>query len=118
MSFLAHSWGGRCVPLDEQDFRKRRNVPLSGWPFDRSAPEPFYEQSLLEVGEVNSSASTALPSEFVNGFCDFASPPLNRKQVACLTTITAADLASSARYRFQKFVGGLKRSTVSVNMSL
>src|ERR1700730_8692345 len=66
-------WGGRCVPLDEQDFRERRHVPLSGWPFDRSALEPFYEraQSLLEVGEFNYSASTALPGEFVNGFCDF-----------------------------------------------
>jgi hypothetical protein len=67
------NWGGRCVPLDEQDFRKRRHVPLSGWPFDRSALEPFYEraQSLLEVGEFDYSASTALPGEFVDGFCDF-----------------------------------------------
>src|SRR3984893_14206312 len=65
-------WGGRCVPLDEQDFRERRHVPFSGWPFDRSALEPFYEraQSLLEVGEYNYPASTALPGEFVNGFCD------------------------------------------------
>src|ERR1700730_4042498 len=37
-------WGGRCVPLDEQDFWKRPHVPLSGWPFDRSALQPFYER--------------------------------------------------------------------------
>src|SRR5262249_20278317 len=55
-------WGGRCVPLQDQDFRKRPHVPLSGWPFDRSALQPFYEraQSLLEVGEFNYLASTAL----------------------------------------------------------
>jgi choline dehydrogenase-like flavoprotein len=55
-------WGGRCVPLDEQDFRKRPHVPLSGWPFDRSALQPFYEraQTLLEAGVFDYSASTAL----------------------------------------------------------
>ena len=62
-------WGGRCVPLEDQDFRKRPHVPLSGWPFDRSALQPFYEgaQSLLEVGEFN---YTALPGELVKGFRD------------------------------------------------
>src|SRR5439155_10690630 len=55
-------WGGRCVPLDEQDFRKRPHVPLSGWPFGRAALQPFYEraQSLLEAGVFDYSASTAL----------------------------------------------------------
>src|SRR5215475_10954666 len=43
--------------------------------------------------------------------------PLNRKQVARLITITDSDLASSVRYLLQKFVGGLKRSTVSVSTS-
>src|SRR5215469_9070293 len=53
-------WGGRCVPLDEQDFRKRSHVPLSGWPFDRSELQPFYEraQMLLEAGMFDYSAST------------------------------------------------------------
>jgi choline dehydrogenase-like flavoprotein len=57
------SWGGRCVPLDEQDFRKRSHVPLSGWPFDRSVLRPFYEraQILLEAGVFDYSASTASP---------------------------------------------------------
>src|SRR6516164_9762164 len=53
-------WGGRCVPLEDQDFRKRPHVPLSGWPFDRSVLQPFYEsaQTLLEVGGFDYSAST------------------------------------------------------------
>jgi hypothetical protein len=40
------------VPLDELDFRKRAHVPLSGWPFDRSTLQPFYEraQDLVEAG--------------------------------------------------------------------
>src|SRR5260370_5540280 len=55
-------WGGRRVPLDEQDFWKRPHVPLSGWPFDRSALQPFYEraQTLLEAGGVYYFPSTAL----------------------------------------------------------
>jgi choline dehydrogenase-like flavoprotein len=66
-------WGGRCVPLDEQDFRKRPHVLLSGWPFDRSALGPFYvrAQTLLEVGEFDYSASTALrDSELIDAFHD------------------------------------------------
>jgi GMC oxidoreductase len=67
-------WGGRCVPLDEQDFRKRPHVPLSGWPFDRSALRPFYEraQCLLEAGAFDYSALTALPrcGALIEGFHD------------------------------------------------
>jgi choline dehydrogenase-like flavoprotein len=66
------TWGGRCAPLQDQDFRKRPHVPLSGWPFGRSALQPFYEhaQSLLELGEFNYSASTVLPGELIEGFRD------------------------------------------------
>jgi len=67
-------WGGRCVPLDEQDFRKRHHVPLSGWPFSRTTLQPFYEraQSLLEAGAFDYSASTALRDgdSLVEGFRD------------------------------------------------
>jgi choline dehydrogenase-like flavoprotein len=66
-------WGGRCVPLDEQDFQRRPHVPLSGWPFAKSALQPFYEraQTLLEVGEFDYSASTALRcGEFIDAFRD------------------------------------------------
>jgi choline dehydrogenase-like flavoprotein len=67
-------WGGRCVPLDEQDFWKHPHIPLSGWPFDRSALLPFYEraQSLVEAGVFDYSASTALQgrSELIEGFHD------------------------------------------------
>lgn len=61
-------WGGRCVPLQDQDLRKRPYVPLSGWPFDRSTLQPFYEraQSLLEVGEFN----YALAGELIEGLHD------------------------------------------------
>ena len=66
-------WGGRCVPLDEQDFWKRPHVPLSGWPFDRSALQPFYEraQTLLQAGAFDYSAATALRgAELVEAFRD------------------------------------------------
>src|SRR5262249_47275281 len=66
------TWGGRCIPLEDQDFRKRLHVPLSGWPFDQSALEPFYEraQALLELGNFDYSASTALRGDFIEGFRD------------------------------------------------
>ena len=67
-------WGGRCVPLDEHDFQKRPHIPLSGWPFNRSALQPFYEraQTLLEAGVFDYSASTALldGGGLVEGFRD------------------------------------------------
>jgi len=66
-------WGGRCVPLDEHDFRKRPHIPLSGWPFDRAELQPFYEraQTLLEAGMFDYSASTALRGgTLIEGFRD------------------------------------------------
>ena len=66
--------GGRCVPLDEHDFRKRPHVPLSGWPFDGPTLQPFYEraQSLVEAGVYDYSASTALRRRgtLIEGFRD------------------------------------------------
>jgi choline dehydrogenase-like flavoprotein len=45
-------WGGWCRPMDESDFTARDWVPDSGWPFGRSALEPYYPraQSLVEAG--------------------------------------------------------------------
>src|SRR5262249_30988824 len=66
-------WGGRCVPLDELDLRKRAHVPLSGWPFERSALQPYYEraQDLVEAGSFDYCAATALPGgKLVEGFRD------------------------------------------------
>jgi choline dehydrogenase-like flavoprotein len=65
--------GGRCVPLDELDFRKRAHVPLSGWPFDRSALQPFYEyaQDLVEAAVFDYRADAALPGgELIEGYRD------------------------------------------------
>jgi choline dehydrogenase-like flavoprotein len=46
-------WGGRCVPFDEIDFEPRDYVPHSGWPIERSALFPYYEDAnrLCEAGE-------------------------------------------------------------------
>jgi choline dehydrogenase-like flavoprotein len=37
--------GFRCAPLDAVDFEKREGVPDSGWPFDRSHLDPYYERA-------------------------------------------------------------------------
>lgn len=43
--------GARMRPLDEIDFEERDWVPYSGWPFDKSHLDPFYEcaQTVCEI---------------------------------------------------------------------
>jgi choline dehydrogenase-like flavoprotein len=119
-------WGGRCVPLDEQDFWKRPHVPLSGWPFDRSALHPFYEraQSLVEAGVFDYSASTALQGrgELIEGFRDpdmltesleRFSPPTNfwkkyRAELAESTAVIVIDHATCLRLSGDQAVTGLE----------
>ncbi len=44
--------GVRHAPLDKIDFEKRDSLPYSGWPFDKSHLDPFYEraQSVCKLG--------------------------------------------------------------------
>jgi choline dehydrogenase-like flavoprotein len=46
-------WGGRCVPLDAEDFEKRPWVPHSGWPINLQDLEDGYRfaHEQLELGE-------------------------------------------------------------------
>jgi choline dehydrogenase-like flavoprotein len=50
----SNHWGGWCRPLDAIDFEKRAWVPHSGWPFPKSAIEPYFAraQSLVEAGPI------------------------------------------------------------------
>jgi choline dehydrogenase-like flavoprotein len=45
-------WAGFCRPLDEIDFQTRDWIPYSGWPFDKSHLDPFYEraQPICQLG--------------------------------------------------------------------
>ena len=45
-------WGGWCRPMDAIDFEARPWMPHSGWPFPRTALDPYYPkaQSLVEAG--------------------------------------------------------------------
>lgn len=56
-------WGGRCMPLDPIDFRRRPWVPHSGWPFAPEELAPWYPQAnrLCEAGAYDYSAATAVP---------------------------------------------------------
>jgi hypothetical protein len=117
------SWGGRCVPLDEQDLRKRPRVPLSGWPFDRSALQPFYEraQSLVEA-EVFDYAALAGHGGLVEGFRDpdmltetleRFSPPTNfwkryRAELAKSSSVIVIEHATCLRFSGDQVVTGLE----------
>lgn len=43
-------WGGRCAPLDEQDFRQRDWIPHSGWPIDRAELDRYYVRARQVAG--------------------------------------------------------------------
>jgi len=45
-------WSGWCMPLDAIDFEERDGLPYRGWPFARSALEPWYRraQDVCQVG--------------------------------------------------------------------
>jgi len=40
-----NAWGGWCRPLDAIDFEDRPSLPASGWPFERSLLDPYYERA-------------------------------------------------------------------------
>ena len=48
----SNHWGGWCRPLDAIDFENREGMPYSGWPFPRTAIEPYFAraQALVEAG--------------------------------------------------------------------
>lgn len=66
-------WGGRCVPFDPIDFRKREWVPNSGWPIDLEELEPYIAMAndLSEAGAADFDARSVFPgtqSEILRGF--------------------------------------------------
>ncbi|HUI06227.1 MAG TPA: GMC family oxidoreductase [Verrucomicrobiae bacterium] len=52
--------GVRIRPLDAIDFEKRNEVPFSGWPFDKSQLDPYYEraQAFCRVEPADYSTAT------------------------------------------------------------
>ena len=44
-------WGGRCVPMDEIDFKKRSWIPNSEWPIKYSELKPYFSsaEKLLKI---------------------------------------------------------------------
>jgi choline dehydrogenase-like flavoprotein len=69
-------WGGRCVPFDAIDFKKREWVPYSGWPIGLAELEPYIAKAneLSEAGEADFDARSVFPNtqpEILRGFdCD------------------------------------------------
>ena len=53
-------WAGACRPLDEIDFEARPEVPHSGWPFNKSQLDPYYQraQALCQLGPYDYNPDT------------------------------------------------------------
>ncbi|PSF37811.1 hypothetical protein C7H19_07445 [Aphanothece hegewaldii CCALA 016] len=43
-------WSGVCIPLDRSDFQRREWMPYSGWAFELSHLEPYYQQAQTILG--------------------------------------------------------------------
>ncbi|MFD2569125.1 GMC oxidoreductase [Spirosoma soli] len=58
------AWGGRCIPFEPLDFKKRDWVPDSGWPFSYEALEPYYRKAaeLCQIGDYEFNAHAAFPA--------------------------------------------------------
>jgi len=68
-------WGGRCVPFDEVDFKRRHHVPYSGWPISKNDLLPYYDRAhfYLNVGENKYQGSEVFGSQnrpMISGFAD------------------------------------------------
>ncbi|MGI8584565.1 MAG: GMC oxidoreductase [Chitinophagaceae bacterium] len=66
-------WGGRCVPLDSMDFKKRFWIDDSGWPITYEDMFPYYEQAamLCQIGSFEFCANRVFPNkqkEIIEGF--------------------------------------------------
>jgi len=65
-------WGGRCVPLDEIDFKKRDWIPYSGWPIKYLELMPYYKlaSKLLKIDPfyINSFSVGNYKKEIIKGF--------------------------------------------------
>jgi choline dehydrogenase-like flavoprotein len=58
-------WGGRCIPFDPIDFRRRNWVPNSGWPISYDTLLPYYHKAaaLCQIGDFAFNAHTVFPAK-------------------------------------------------------
>ncbi|WP_428425495.1 FAD-dependent oxidoreductase [Methylibium sp.] len=51
----SNCWGGWCGPLRAHEMQTREWIPDSGWPFERSSLDPYYERAhpILRLGPYN-----------------------------------------------------------------
>jgi choline dehydrogenase-like flavoprotein len=67
------AWGGRCIPMDPIDFKKRSWIPYSGWPITFDELEPFYNKAsnYLKSGVFDYDAPIGFnnlkPDEIIDG---------------------------------------------------
>ena len=103
-------WSGACRPLDEIDFARRPELPLSGWPFGKADLDPFYARAheLLELGPYRYDPA------------DLELPDSRRLPIADERVETAMYRASPVRFgaRFKDEVAEASRITVYLHANV
>ncbi len=58
------AWGGRCIPFDSIDFKKREWIPFSGWPYSYQDIEKYLAKAtvICKAGAFNFDAVKEFPS--------------------------------------------------------
>lgn len=73
-------WGGWCRPLDAIDFAAKSWNPMSGWPIDRTALDPYATETDA-ILDIPAAARDQTDAEAVDGFREvffrFSFPPTN-----------------------------------------
>ncbi|MDC0619442.1 GMC family oxidoreductase [Candidatus Pelagibacter ubique] len=59
-------WGGRCVPLDEIDFNKRKWIKYSGWPFKLKEIKKFYNKASIFLNVSAYDFNTNFYKKYIN----------------------------------------------------
>jgi len=60
------TWGGQALPFMEEDFLERSWVANSGWPFDRSQLNEYYNRSIKTLGLNQADPEDIRPWESAN----------------------------------------------------
>lgn len=106
-------WTGWCRPLDAIDFEKREWLPHSGWPYDRSVLEPYYQRA-AEITGISDVISNEAKHHPIGPLLFGDSEALLRSTVFHLSTrvLRSNDPSLMFRERYGRSLASAERTTL------